>query len=270
MHARPILGVAAGFAVAFFGLAPETVQPDLRANAAPSARVAAPVASDEELLQIIATLDSGLAAPHEPARWLSRAKTALWTFTRQLQARSVGRDQEALVLRHLDDVGRRYPATAPAVAQARRIVTTLTVGKVAPEIVGHDLDGRPMKLSDYRGRVVVLAFSGHWCGICRSDCPYDRQLLERHGASGFALVGVNSDPDPAMARTAYQHNGLTFPSFWDGPRGGPIATAWDVIGWPTVYVLDAQGVIRFVDLRKEQLLNGVGELLAEAATVDRP
>jgi peroxiredoxin len=252
-------------AVAFFGLAPDTVQPNVQANPARSARISAPAAADQELSQIIATLDTGLAAPQDASRWVSKAKTTLWNFTRKVQARSLRPDQEALVLRHLDDVGRTYPAAGAAVAQARRIVTTLTVGKVAPEIVGHDLDGQPMRLSDYRGRVVVLAFSGHWCGICRSDYPFERQLLERHGSSAFALVGVNSDADRAVARKAYQDNGLAFRSFWDGARGGPIATAWEVIGWPTTYVLDGEGVIRFVDLRQEPLLSGVAELIDEAA-----
>ena len=266
MIVRPVLGSAAAIALFLFGVSPVAPQQSAHVNAAPSPRVAAAAFDEPELTQIIAKLDDALSAPQEPSRWVSNAKMAAWNFTRQIQARSLSADQEASVLKHLNALGRQYPAAAPAFEQAHRIVSKFTVGKVAPEILGKDLDGKTMRLSDYRGRVVVLAFSGHWCGICRSDYPYDRQLIERYGSASFAFLGVNSDTDRNVARKAYQDNGLAFRAWWDGPKGGPIATAWEVTGWPTVYVLDTQGVIRFVDLRQEQLLNSVGELLTEPAT----
>ena len=55
----------------------------------------------------------------------------------------------------------------------------LAVGKPAPEIEGVDLDGKPSKLSDYRGKVVVLVFWGSWCGPCMEQVPHERDLAER-------------------------------------------------------------------------------------------
>jgi peroxiredoxin len=157
---------------------------------------------------------------------------------------------------------RRVPQ---AKAPDTRAMSALTVGKKAPEITGADLDGRPMRLTDFQGRVVLLVFSGDWCGICRGEYPYERLLQELYHNWPFAIVSVNSDPDIAAAKRAMSANGLTFRSWWDGAASarGTIATAWGIDGWPTSYLIDANGTIRFVDLRSEDLLKGVKQLLTE-------
>jgi AhpC/TSA family len=77
------------------------------------------------------------------------------------------------------------------------VIRNLAVGKTAPDIVGDDLDGKPFKLSDYRGKVVVLDFWGNWCGHCIGMYPNERSLVKRLDDMPFALVGVNSDTDKA-------------------------------------------------------------------------
>src|SRR5262249_24220295 len=155
--------------------------------------------------------------------------------------------------------------SAAVVDKARYMVTSLTIGKVAPDIVGEDLDGTPLKLSDYRGKVVLLVFSGDWCGICRTQYPYERLLLELYQAWPFAIVGVDSGSSVDAARQNHIDQHLAYRSWWDGAQSTPgsIASAWNVQGWPTAYLLDADGVIRFVDLRDEDLLKGVRQLLLE-------
>ena len=69
----------------------------------------------------------------------------------------------------------------------------LAVGKPAPEIDGPGLDGHPLKLSDYRGKVVVLVFWGSWCGPCMLQVPHERELAERHKDEPFALLGVDCE-----------------------------------------------------------------------------
>jgi hypothetical protein len=82
----------------------------------------------------------------------------------------------------------------------------------------------------------------------------------------FAILGVEASTREAAGSLKAQH-GLTYRSWLDEPGvehgRGPIASAWDVRGWPTTYVLDARGVVRFVNLRDEDLLKGVRQLLAE-------
>lgn len=142
---------------------------------------------------------------------------------------------------------------------------TLRVGKKAPDIVGEDLDGKRFKLSDSRGKVTLLVFWGTWCGPCMALVPHERKLSERFRDKPFVIVGVNSDEDRAAARATAAREKMTWRSFWNGPDGpnGPISQTWNVHGWPTVYVLDAAGVIRFRDVYREGLDRAVEELVAE-------
>lgn len=120
----------------------------------------------------------------------------------------------------------------------------LRPGAVAPEIHGEDIRGKKIKLSDYRGKVVVLNFWASWCGPCMQMVPHERSLLERLKGKRFAVVGVNGDNDRSAARKAAEKNQMSWESFWSGGSEKGIAAQWNVHGWPTVFVLDAKGVIR--------------------------
>jgi len=94
--------------------------------------------------------------------------------------------------------------------------------------------------------------------------PHERSLVKRLEKRPFALLGVNSDTDLEATRRAIEKNGINWRSWWDGGGvGGPIATRWKITRWPTVYVIDAQGVIRFQDVRGPELDRAVDTLLAE-------
>ena len=142
----------------------------------------------------------------------------------------------------------------------------LEIGMVAPEIVGEDLDGMEFKLSDYRGKVVMLDFWGHWCGPCRSMYPQERAMVEQLASAPFALIGMNSDYTKKIAREAVESEGLSWRHFWNGPKGtqGPIARQWNVEAWPTVYLIDGDGVIRYKDILGEDLDRAIEKLLGEA------
>ena len=121
----------------------------------------------------------------------------------------------------------------------------LTVGKVAPELKGEDIDGKKLELSDYRGKVVVLIFWASWCGPCMQMVPSEVRLAKRMKGKPFALIGINGDAIQNDARHAIEKENMSWPSFWDKKGvGGAIPTAWNIHGWPTVFVLDSDGVIQ--------------------------
>ncbi len=146
----------------------------------------------------------------------------------------------------------------------------LSPGKKAPEITGDGIDGTPLRLSSTRGRVTVVSFWASWCGPCMQMVPTERALAIRMRGKPFAIMGVNGDASVENAAQAVAHEQMTWPSFWNGKDGpnGPISSAWNVSGWPTVYLLDATGTIRlkFIGYGNvtSNLLNGsVDELMSE-------
>ncbi|MEO6595796.1 MAG: hypothetical protein ABIP94_13680 [Planctomycetota bacterium] len=95
--------------------------------------------------------------------------------------------------------------------------------------------------------------------------PHERSLVERLKDKPFALLGINSDKDKDYYRSEQKTMGVTWRSFWNGPKGtgGPISAKWNVRGWPTIYVVDSKGVIRYRDVRGEAMDKAVDTLLAE-------
>lgn len=81
----------------------------------------------------------------------------------------------------------------------------------------------------------------------------------------FALIGVNSDRDLEEIQKIVKKKNITWRSFWNGPEGtgGPISTKWGVRGWPTIYVLDAEGKIRYKNVRGDKMDDAIETLLAE-------
>lgn len=238
----------------------------------PSFEIALPQFSDDTVTELIATLDA-LLPDHTRTRRLDPAAAPLQTFIARLQTGHLSPGQESLVMTHLDWLARAYEDGESAVGSARHAVSRLMVGKVAPDIDGVDLDGLPLRLSDHRGRVVVLKFTGDWCGICRSEYPYDRFLLELYEHWPLTILSVDSSTDVDAARAVKAAEGLEYRTWWDGPRAGqdgPIATAWNVSAWPSVYVLDGDGVIRFVNVRRENLMRVVRQLLDEQVRARKP
>ncbi|WP_148590510.1 TlpA family protein disulfide reductase [Aquisphaera giovannonii] len=142
-------------------------------------------------------------------------------------------------------------------------IRDLAVGKVAPEIRGVDVEGHPFRLGESRGKVVVLIFSGNWCGPCRGLYPKERELVARLKGRPFALLGINTDEGRDTLRKSIRDAEITWPCWWDGGTGGPITTAWGVTSFPMIHVLDARGRIRFKDVRAQDLDRIVDALVAE-------
>jgi hypothetical protein len=101
--------------------------------------------------------------------------------------------------------------------------------------------------------------------------PHERSLVTRLAGKPFVLLGVNSDRDRDELKKVLEKEQITWRSWYDGGgMSGPIATRWNVHGWPTVYVLDADGVIRYRDLGEKQLDEAVDRLLREMESRKKP
>ncbi len=96
--------------------------------------------------------------------------------------------------------------------------------------------------------------------------PHERSLVKRLEGKPFVLLGINSDKTRDEVKQAIAKEQLTWRSWWDGgTRRGSIATSYNVRAWPTIYVIDAKGIIRYFNVRGEELDRAVDTLLAEMA-----
>ena len=96
--------------------------------------------------------------------------------------------------------------------------------------------------------------------------PHERSLVKKLAGKPFALIGVNSDRDRDKLKDVLKEENISWRSFWNGPDGtsGPISKAWNVTGWPTIYVLDGEGKIRYKNVRGADLDKALETLMAEA------
>ncbi|MGC4043761.1 MAG: TlpA disulfide reductase family protein [Armatimonas sp.] len=93
--------------------------------------------------------------------------------------------------------------------------------------------------------------------------PHEKEMVKKLADKPFALIGINSDGDRSVVNKILKEQNITWRQFVDGSTSGPIATKWNVSGWPTIYILDHKGVIRHRDLRDAEMEKAVVALLAE-------
>ncbi|HEX6041795.1 TlpA disulfide reductase family protein [Longimicrobium sp.] len=126
------------------------------------------------------------------------------------------------------------------------------VGSRAPNFTATDLQGRPVKLEDLRGQVVLLNIWATWCGPCRDEMPSMERLQQELGPRGLKIVAVSVDAAPGAAAPGGQVGGdvakfaeqlgLTF-TIWHDPSGG-IQRTYRTTGVPESFVIDRNGVIQ--------------------------
>jgi peroxiredoxin len=119
----------------------------------------------------------------------------------------------------------------------------LEPGKPAPETVWVDLDGKKVKLSDLKGKVVVLDFWHTGCPPCLQMIPHSRDLVRSLAGKPFTFVGVSVDSKKELLTKFLAKESMPWTHCWDG-ENRVVSELWNVEGFPTLYVIDHTGVIR--------------------------
>ena len=227
---------------------------------------------DAQIDDMVARVDAAVNIPETLADFESEAGTHFWRFGNRLQQGRLTPGQVERVAAFYDGVKAEHPDAAEMIDRHKFVAGNLTPGNVAPNITGKDTDGVEFSLEEYRGNIVALIFTGQWCGPCRAEYPFHRFVLENYGDRPIVLLGINSDAKLETAQQAKIDENLPYRTWWDGhsqpdadvvAADGPIATAWNVTGWPTIYILDDEGVIRFVGRRGGKFIAALDELYTE-------
>lgn len=136
----------------------------------------------------------------------------------------------------------------------------LREGELAPDFEFSAFDGRRLRLSQLRGRAVLLNFWATWCGPCKQELP-DMETLLNANADRLAVVAVNVSEAYGPANRFLQGLEVELTAFGYDPRGD-VARRYGVYGLPTSYFIDAAGVIRRV-VASQMSLKLMQTLLAE-------
>jgi thiol-disulfide isomerase/thioredoxin len=109
----------------------------------------------------------------------------------------------------------------------------------------------------------VLDIWATWCGPCKAMIPHEREMVERLKDKPFTLVSISADEKLKTLTDFLAKEKMPWTHWWTGIEGG-IVEDWDVQFFPTIYVLDAKGIIRHKNVRGEELEKAVNELIKEA------
>ena len=231
------------------------------------------VFDDARIDRMLAAFDAMLELPETVNDFEREAGVLLRGFTQRLRHGRISDEQTERVLAHFDAFAEKHPELAEVVDGRRHYIEYLLPGRMAQSTVGKDLDGAEFSLEEYRGKIVVLVFSGEWCGPCRGEYPYHRFAMEQYKDDPVVFLGVNSDADPeTILASKARGEAPDYRTWWDGhsqpdaeitATNGPIAKGWEVFGWPTIFVLDQDGAILHIGKRGGDLIATLDDMVVE-------
>ena len=120
----------------------------------------------------------------------------------------------------------------------------LGVDKPAPEVESLLLDGKKVKLSDYKGKVVLLDIWATWCGPCRAMIPHERELVEKNKDKPFVLVSVSVDDEKETLTKFLEKEKMPWIHWWDNGQETAVMKKYRVRAFPTLYLIDHTGIVK--------------------------
>jgi cytochrome c biogenesis protein CcmG, thiol:disulfide interchange protein DsbE len=125
---------------------------------------------------------------------------------------------------------------------------TAQVGALAPDFTSRRLDGSPVRLSQFRGKPVLINFWATWCAPCQDEMPLIQRAADQYGGAGLTVLAVDYQQTDASGMAAFLRKvGARFSAVYD--PSGRIATAYGVsIGLPVSIFIDRSGKVNFIQV----------------------
>ena len=145
---------------------------------------------------------------------------------------------------YLLDASRETAGASTAISVAGATGPAPRIGTAAPGFEAPDLDGKPIRLSDFRGHPVWIDFWANWCPPCRAETADVQAADAERQGDGLTLLAVSIGEDAATVRRYVETTGITYTVVLDPDQS--IAARYRITGIPTHFFVDSDGVIRFV------------------------
>jgi len=139
-----------------------------------------------------------------------------------------------------------YTAALLSLFATTTLASSDLAGQSAPDFALKSASGSNLRLSEYRGDVVMINFWATWCGPCRQEMPLLDDLFTRYQRVGFQLLGVNIDDDSRRAMQMVEELGVNFPVLFDEDK--EVSRLYQVEAMPVTLLLDRSGTVRYVHL----------------------
>lgn len=180
------------------------------------------------------------------------------------------RREKELILSEVSRLAKEYPWLAEAkekkanMAAAEAIAKKTGIGATAMDFTQHNTEGKPVKLSDYRGKYVLLDFWASWCGPCRAENPNVLDNYEKYHTKGLEILAVSLDDKKEAWLKAIKDDGLEWAHVSD-LKGwkNEVAKEYNIRAVPSNFLLDKDGKIVAVDLRGDALTHKLEEIFGK-------
>lgn len=148
--------------------------------------------------------------------------------------------------------------------EAEKAQAALAVGKTFPDFAVTDTAGKPLSVSAYKGKVVLIDFWATWCGPCVVELPNLLAAYEKHHDAGFEIIGISLDSDRSKLDNFVKQKKMNWPQHFDGKGWqNELAQKYGINSIPATYLLDREGKIVGVGLRGNKLEEAVAAALAK-------
>ncbi|HHY86374.1 MAG TPA: TlpA family protein disulfide reductase [Verrucomicrobia bacterium] len=177
-------------------------------------------------------------------------------------------DNPDKAIAELEQIKKDFPDTDPGkhvdqiIAQIKK-ESQFRKGMALPDFAETDLKGKPLSISNYKGKVVLVDFWATWCGPCVEELPNVLKTYEKYHDQGFEIIGISLDTDRKQLDAFLEkHKGMTWPQYFDGKGWqNKLAEKYGIEAIPTTFLLDGEGKIIEKDLRGPELEKAVAAAL---------
>ena len=148
--------------------------------------------------------------------------------------------------------------------EGKKVAGALVEGSKFPDFQEKDLDGKPLSIANYKGKVVLIDFWATWCGPCVGELPNVIKTYEKQHKDGFEIIGISLDQSEAKLKSFIKDKHVTWQQYFDGQGwSNKLSSKYGVMSIPATYLLDGEGKILGKDLRDQELEKAVTKALAK-------